>query len=83
MSLGLVDLFAGGGVGSGHVALVDMGQQVCDPAEQFRPTLMAARVHEALALVDQIEVKSCDHCAFAGTRRHVRVLSRWPALSCR
>ena len=62
MSLGLLDLFVGG-----RIALVDMGQQVCDPAEQFRPTLMAARVHEALALVDQIEVKSCDHCAFAGT----------------
>jgi hypothetical protein len=68
VSLGLVDLFAGGRV-SGRIALVDMGNRcaIDQQAEQFRPTVVAARVHEALALVDQAEVKIGNHRPFAGT----------------
>ena len=63
MSLGLVELFS-----DGRITLVDMGDRraIDRQVEQFRPTVVAARVHEALALVDQAEIEVGDQRPFAG-----------------
>ena len=50
---------------------VEMGRRraVDGQAEQFRPAVVAARVHQLLAPVDQREIEIGDHLAFAGTYR--------------
>ena len=48
-------------------------------AEQLRPAVMAARVHQLLSLVDQREVEVGDHHAFAGANG----LSEQASVGCR
>src|SRR3954463_14050062 len=46
---------------------VGLWRAIDEQAEQFRAAVVAAGVHLRLALVDQREVKVCDHLAFAET----------------
>ena len=46
---------------------VGFRRAVDQQAEQFRATVVAARIHHPLPLVDQAEIEIGDHHAFTGT----------------
>src|SRR5438445_13331978 len=62
-----------------RVALMHMGlrRTVDQEAEQFRAAVVTARVHQALALVDDPEIEIGDDLAFARSQRCADEFTLW------